>query len=164
MDEAAWERQEKWRRDGDGDGGGSAVNQQQKRPNSRSGATVGEPVSFQRSGDVLEHNPILWLQALSGRATCGRSCVYLTCRRYLLFTRRSHFTQPARGTRPSGEAGQRADEEAGYGHRRIGLWPQDRRMRTDGAAATRLTAGGGDASQDGRMQLLPLDGRMGLRP
>ena len=75
VDKVAWERQEKWRRDGDGDGGGSAVNQQQKRLNSRSGAMVGKPVSFQRSGDVLEHNPILWLQALSGRATCGMSCV-----------------------------------------------------------------------------------------
>ena len=46
------------------------------------------------------------------------------------------FIQRARGTCPSGEAGQRVDEEVGYGHRRIGLWPRDGRMTTDGAAAT----------------------------
>ena len=40
--------------------------------------------------------------------------------------------------RPSDEAVQRADEEAGYGRRqvRIGLWPRDGRRRTDGVEAT----------------------------
>ena len=43
----------------------------------------------------------------------------------------------SRGTRSSGETGQRADGEARYGRRRvrIGLWPQDGRMRTGGGAA-----------------------------
>ena len=46
-----------------------------------------------------------------------------------------HSTCGRSHVRPSGEAGQRADEEAGYGRgrTRIGLWPRDGRMRTDGA-------------------------------
>ena len=60
--------------------------------------------------------------------------------------------------------GQPTDEEAGYAHRRIGLWPQDGQMRTDGTAATRLTIDGGALSQDRRMQPLPLDGRIVLQP
>ena len=58
-----------------------------------------------------------------------------------------------------GEAGQRTDEEAGYGHIRIGLWPRDGRMRTDGAAAASWTDGAAAASVARRKEVAVLAAR-----